>query len=78
MSYLPTSSGTSFGQKISFTRSNRSTPKTNRAPKSDAEFNAERKDKDDRLDIILEKISRHGYDHLTKEEKMFLFNQSKK
>ncbi|MGY8884530.1 MAG: DUF6576 domain-containing protein [Flavobacteriales bacterium] len=28
------------------------------------------------MDLILEKISRHGYDHLTKEEKQFLFNQS--
>ena len=78
MSYIPTSSSTSFGQKFSFTKSKRNTPKTTRAPKSDDEFNAERKDKDERLDLILEKISRHGYDHLTKEEKMFLFKQSKK
>ncbi|MGY8929316.1 MAG: DUF6576 domain-containing protein, partial [Flavobacteriales bacterium] len=49
-----------------------------RPPKSDDDFNSERKDREDRLDLILEKISRHGYDHLSKEEKKFLFTQSKK
>lgn len=45
--------------------------------KSDEEFNAERKANAERLDRILEKISHHGYDRLTKEEKDFLFRQSK-
>jgi hypothetical protein len=53
-------------------------PKATRPPKSDDDFNSERKEREDRLDLILEKISRHGYDHLSKEEKKFLFNQSKK
>jgi hypothetical protein len=53
-------------------------PKETRPPKSDDDFNSERKEREDRLDLILEKISRHGYDHLSKEEKKFLFNQPKK
>jgi len=44
--------------------------------KTDDQFNAERKEDADRLDRILDKISRHGYDRLTAEEKEFLFRQS--
>ena len=82
MSSIPTSSGTSFSnsfsKRFSFTKSKRRKPKATRPPKSDDDFNSERKEREDRLDLILEKISRHGYDHLSKEEKKFLFNQSKK
>ena len=78
MSSIPTSSSTSFSKKFNFTKSMRRKPKVTRPPKSDDDFNSERKEREDRLDLILEKISRHGYDHLSKEEKKFLFNQSKK
>lgn len=78
MSSLPTSSPPSFSKKFNFTKSMRRKPKETRPPKSDDDFNSERKEREDRLDLILEKISRHGYDHLSKEEKKFLFNQSKK
>ncbi len=78
MSSLPTSSTPSFSKKFNFTKSMRRKPKETRPPKSDDDFNSERKEREDRLDLILEKISRHGYDHLSKEEKKFLFNQSKK
>lgn len=44
--------------------------------KSDADFNAEKKQKSARMDFILDKISKHGYDQLTAEEKEFLFRQS--
>jgi len=47
-------------------------------PKTDDQFNAERQENVERLDRILEKISRHGYDRLTKDEKEFLFRQSNK
>jgi len=47
-------------------------------PKSDEEFNRERAAKQKRIDHILDKISRSGYDSLTKEEKELLFNQSNK
>ena len=49
-----------------------------RAPMSDDEFNAARAEREDRLDAILDKISKHGYDHLTAEEKRFLFDQSQR
>ena len=82
MSSIPTSSNNSFrnsfSKKFSFTKSIRKKPKSTRPPKSDDDFNSDRKEREDKLDLILEKISRHGYDHLTKEEKKFLFNQSKK
>jgi hypothetical protein len=45
---------------------------------SDDEFNANRVARQERLDAILDKISRHGYDHLTQEEKRFLFDQSQR
>jgi len=47
-----------------------------RAPMSDDEFNAARADRQERLDAILDKISKHGYDHLSAEEKRFLFDES--
>jgi len=47
-------------------------------PKTDEDFNAEKKSHQQRIDIILEKISRGGYDSLTKEEKDFLFRSSGK
>ena len=49
-----------------------------RAPKSDDQYNAERKAEQERVDQILDKISRSGYDSLTKDEKDFLFRQSDK
>jgi len=47
-------------------------------PKSDWDYNKERADDNKRTDEILDKISKYGYDSLTKEEKEFLFKQSKK
>lgn len=46
--------------------------------KTDDQYNAERQENAERLDRILDKISRHGYDRLTKDEKEFLFRQSNK
>ncbi|MBL7941104.1 MAG: rhomboid family intramembrane serine protease [Flavobacteriales bacterium] len=42
----------------------------------DAEFNAGKREKQARVDAILDKISRAGYDSLSKEEKDFLFKAS--
>lgn len=47
-------------------------------PKSDEQFNTERKARQARMDVILDKISRSGYDSLTKDEKDFLFQQAQK
>jgi len=45
--------------------------------KSDEEFNADKKKNQDRVDAILDKISKGGYDSLTSQEKDFLFRHSK-
>lgn len=45
--------------------------------KTDEEFLAEKKANQARIDAILDKISKKGYESLTKEEKQFLFKQSK-
>jgi membrane associated rhomboid family serine protease len=45
--------------------------------KSDEEYNVEAKVRQAKIDVILDKISKSGYESLTKEEKDFLFNQSK-
>jgi len=41
---------------------------------TDAEYNAAKKQKQERIDAILDKISRSGYDSLSKAERDFLFN----
>jgi membrane associated rhomboid family serine protease len=50
---------------------------THRRPKSDDEFNSEKKMKEEKLNAILDKINRTGYDSLTNSEKQFLEQQSK-
>lgn len=44
---------------------------------TDEEYNLYLKNKQERTNEILDKISKSGYDSLTKKEKEFLFNQSK-
>lgn len=41
--------------------------------RSDAEYNQDKKQQQERIDAILDKISRSGYDSLTKAERDFLF-----
>ncbi len=47
-------------------------------PVSDEEYNRKKREKQERIDTILEKISQSGYSSLTKEEKDLLFDSSKK
>ena len=47
-------------------------------PKTDETYNVDKNRYQERIDSILEKISRGGYDSLTKEEKDFLFRSSGK
>jgi membrane associated rhomboid family serine protease len=47
-------------------------------PKTDEEYNADKNLYQKRVDSILEKISKGGYDSLTREEKDFLFRSSGK
>lgn len=46
-------------------------------PVSDEQYRATKQERQARLDAILDKISKRGYDALSKEEKDFLFQQSK-
>lgn len=46
--------------------------------KSDEEFNTDKKVQQDKMDIILDKISKSGYDSLSKDEKDILFRISNK
>lgn len=49
-----------------------------RMGKTDEQYNMEAKERQRRIDAILDKISKSGYESLTKAEKEFLFTQSKK
>lgn len=48
----------------------------NKPPRDDYEYNETKAYTQDQIDTILDKISKSGYDSLTKKEKDFLFNQS--
>jgi len=50
----------------------------NKKPVSDDEYNKVRAENQEQIDKILEKISKSGYDSLTKEEKALLFDASNK
>jgi membrane associated rhomboid family serine protease len=67
------------GRKVKFTYK-KSTPKKekHKRPASDDSFNRNRAEKQKHIDEILDKISRSGYDSLSKEEKELLFNSSNK
>tara|TARA_B110000444_G_C18691734_1_gene524613 strand:- start:9 stop:893 length:885 start_codon:yes stop_codon:yes gene_type:complete len=47
-------------------------------PKTDQQFNTEKSEQQKAVDLVLEKISKSGYDSLSKEEKATLFSASKK
>ncbi|MCR9173877.1 MAG: rhomboid family intramembrane serine protease [bacterium] len=64
-----------------FTRKERQRLKVKRGPEvrnmTDEEYNADAKARQKEIDRILDKISKSGYESLSKREKDFLFNQSK-
>lgn len=49
--------------------------KKQHVPKTDEEFNSKKKKNQEKINKILDKISKSGYESLTKDEKSFLFNQ---
>ena len=49
----------------------------NQTFKKDEDYNLDKKARQEKIDRILDKISKSGYDSLSKEEKDFLFKQSK-
>ncbi len=81
-------SSASFGNRAKWTRPGRdffrkkpmqATPfESTSRPLSDEEFNLQKVKKQRRMDDILEKISKGGYDSLTRDEKEFLFKSSGK
>lgn len=46
--------------------------------KRDMDYNADRRKEEETINAILDKISRHGYDGLTAEEKQLLFDASRR
>lgn len=64
-----------------FRRKERTRLKVKRGPEvrkmTDEEYNADAKARQKEIDRILDKISKSGYESLSKREKDFLFNQSK-
>lgn len=65
--------------KVKYRSSDFKTSKTTtKNRKSDAEFNMEKKDRQAKIDAILDKIKRSGYESLSKAEKDFLFNEGKR
>ena len=65
-----------IADKFSVKRKARMQVKYSRAA-SDEDYLVSKKGKQERLDEILDKISKSGYGSLSKEEREFLFNQSK-
>lgn len=67
-----------MGWAFWYFNSSSTTPAVNkhRRPKTDEEFNNERAEREKRLNDILDKINRSGYDSLSSKEKSFLKDQS--
>lgn len=65
-------------QKISNRRKNKFKVKHGSPHVTDEEYNLLKKEKQQRIDKILDKISQSGYNSLTKEEKELLFSSSNK
>ncbi|NQV01999.1 MAG: rhomboid family intramembrane serine protease [Bacteroidia bacterium] len=78
-SYSPKGSFSSWLSRMFIVR--KKTPDRNRSPRrpvTDDEFNQQKAQQQKRIDMILDKISKGGYDSLTREEKEFLFKSSGK
>lgn len=63
-----------YFSSLSFRKSKKNNTSTSRF-KTDEAYNADKKMNQDRIDAILDKISKSGYESLTREEKDFLFKQ---
>ena len=62
-----------FGNKRTFRKTY-----VNQRPIKDEDYNKLKVEKQQKMDIILDKISKSGYEKLSKEEKEFLFNSGRK
>ncbi|MBL7137175.1 MAG: rhomboid family intramembrane serine protease [Bacteroidales bacterium] len=59
-------------------KKSRDESRSSRRPVTDDEYNSQKVQQQKRIDMILDKISKGGYDSLTREEKEFLFKSSGK
>lgn len=64
------------GKKLKVKYRNNKQANTNKPPRDDYEYNEVKVDKQKQIDSILDKISKSGYESLSKKEKDFLFKQS--
>ena len=65
-------------EKTTFkTYKNTSSTQQSNVPKDDYDFNHHKVEKQKKIDTILDKISRSGYESLSKEEKDFLFKEGR-
>ena len=65
-------------EKTTFkTYKNTSSTQQSNVPKDDYDFNHQKVEKQKKIDTILDKISRAGYESLSKEEKDFLFKEGR-
>ncbi|TSA25682.1 MAG: rhomboid family intramembrane serine protease [Bacteroidetes bacterium] len=67
-----------FTRMFTVSKKGRDKKRTARRPMTDDEFNYQKNQQQKRIDMILDKISKGGYDSLTREEKEFLFKSSGK
>ncbi|MCK5822962.1 MAG: rhomboid family intramembrane serine protease [Bacteroidales bacterium] len=67
-----------FDSIIAFFKPRKKMKVTYKKPKTDMEYNVEKSHKQEEINKILEKISKSGYDSLSKKEKEILFNMSNK
>ena len=72
------SQGRRFFQRMRSNLGGRRTADDDVAHKSDWDYNADKKETEERIDEILDKIRKNGYASLTAEEKRFLFESSQK
>lgn len=64
--------------KVTYRNKNKKQKAKPNRPETDMEFNARKKEEQDEIDKILDKIAKSGYSSLTKEEKEKLFRSSNK
>jgi len=62
---------------VSFFKPGQKMKVTYKRPKTDMEFNRQKTEKQNEVDGILDKISKGGYESLTKKEKEILFKMGK-
>jgi len=67
----------SFMRKLFYRKPKLQKNHSKKPPRDDYEFNSRKVEKQNKVDKILDKISRSGYDSLSKEEKDFLFKSGR-